>query len=98
MGVQAVKRGFVTIVPATRGLASVVSIPDPKGRHGNRNCRAQLIHCLLAGRTAIGERLWDTQRLLDWALKELSGIDGKKMLLVAFGTHGERKATNSIPT
>jgi hypothetical protein len=54
-GVQAVKRGFVTIVPATRGLASAVSIPDLKGRHGMRPCRAQLIHCLLASRTAVGE-------------------------------------------
>jgi hypothetical protein len=81
-GVQAVKRGFVTIVPATRGLASAVSIPDPKGRHGKRACRAQLIHCLLAGRTAVGERVWDTQRVLDWALAELPGIDPKKVVLL----------------
>jgi hypothetical protein len=25
------------------------------------------MHCLLAGRTAIGERVWDMQRILDWA-------------------------------
>jgi hypothetical protein len=81
-GVQAVKRGFVTIVPATRGLASVASIPDLKGRHGGRTCRAQLIHCLLAGRTAVGERVWDTQRLLDWALRELPGIDPEKVALL----------------
>jgi hypothetical protein len=81
-GVQAVKRGFVTIVPATRGLASVVSIPDVKGRHGKRACRAQLIHCLLAGRTAVGERVWDTQRIVDWALAELPGIDPKKVVLL----------------
>ncbi len=81
-GVQAVKRGFVAIVPATRGLASAVSIPDIKGRHGNRPCRAQLIHCLLAGRTAVGERVWDTQRLLDWALKELPRVDRKKVVLM----------------
>lgn len=81
-GVQAVKRGFVTIVPATRGLAAAVSIPDLKGRHGKRPCRAQLIHCLLAGRTAVGERVWDTQRLLDWALTGLPGIDPKKVVLL----------------
>jgi hypothetical protein len=81
-GVQAVKRGFVTIVPATRGLATAVSIPDPKGRHGKRPCRAQLIHCLLAGRTAVGERVWDTQRMLDWALTKLPGIDRKKVVLL----------------
>ena len=82
VGVQAVKRGFVTLVPATRGLAAAVSIPDVKGRHGKRPCRAQLMHCLLAGRTAVGERVWDTQRLLDWALTELTGIDPKKVVLL----------------
>ncbi len=25
------------------------------------------MHCLLAGRTAIGERVWDMSRLIDWA-------------------------------
>jgi len=81
-GVQAVKQGFVTIVPATRGLASAVSIPDVKGRHGKRACRAQLIHCLLAGRTAVGERVWDTQRIVDWAITELPGVDPKKVVLL----------------
>jgi hypothetical protein len=81
-GVQAVKRGFVTLIPATRGLAAAVSIPDLKGRHGNRSCRAQLIHCLLAGRTAVGERVWDTQRLLDWALAGLPGVDPKNVVLL----------------
>jgi hypothetical protein len=81
-GVQAVRRGFVTLVPATRGLAEAVSIPDPKGRHGKRACRAQLIHALLAGRTAVGERVWDTQRLLDWALANLPGIDPKRVVML----------------
>jgi hypothetical protein len=82
VGVQAVKRGFVTLVPATRGLAAAASIPDLKGRHGRRDCRAQLIHCLLAGRTAVGERVWDTQRILDWALQDLSGVDPTKVVLL----------------
>jgi hypothetical protein len=81
-GVQAVQRGFVALVPATRGLAQVVSLPDLKGRHGNRPCRAQLIHCLLAGRTAVGERVWDIQRLLDWALTELKDIDRDKVVML----------------
>jgi len=80
--VQAVRRGFVTICPATRGLAAAASIPDLKGRHGGRPCRAQLMHCLLAGRTAVGERVWDTQRLLDWALSRLPGVDPKAVVLL----------------
>ena len=66
VAVQAARRGFVAIAPATRGQ-SVVGIPDITGRHGDRNCRSQLIHALLAGRTATGERVWDMQRLIDWA-------------------------------
>ena len=67
---QAARRGFVAIAPATRGLANEVLVPDPKGRHGNRPCRAQLIHCLLSGRTPTAERVWDMQRILDWAVKQ----------------------------
>jgi len=79
-GLEAVRRGYVAVVPAVRGLASVVAIADPKGRHGNQPCRAQLVHCLLAGRTAIGERVWDCQRILDWALSELPQVDTRKVL------------------
>jgi len=78
-GVQAVQQGYLAVVPATRGLARAISIPDPKGRHGNRVCRAQLMHCLLAGRTAIGERVWDTTCLIDWIVNDLPGADSKRI-------------------
>ena len=78
-GVQAVCQGYIAIVPATRGLAESTSISDPNGRHGNRNCRAQLMHCLLAGRTAIGERVWDTTCLLDWIVSDLPGADAERI-------------------
>ena len=81
-GVQAVKRGYVALVPATRGLAQSNLVSDPKGRHGKRACRAQLIHCLLAGRTAVGERVWDTQRILDWALTELPNVDRDRVVML----------------
>ena len=80
IGAQAARRGYVVIAPATRGLAEEVMLPDPNGRHGNRPCRAQLIHCLLAGRTPIGERVWDMQRLLDWAEKHPL-IDPKRIAM-----------------
>lgn len=66
---QAVQLGYIAIAPATRGLAAELLVPDPKNRHGKRPCRAQLMHCLLTGRTAIAERVWDMQRILDWAEK-----------------------------
>ncbi|MFW5870424.1 MAG: alpha/beta hydrolase family protein [Candidatus Sumerlaeota bacterium] len=69
VAVQAVRRGFAAIAPATRGF-SPVSIPDISSRHGKSQCRSHFMHSLLAGRTAVGERVWDLQRLLDWAIEQ----------------------------
>ncbi len=80
VAVQAVKRGIISIAPATRGLADG-GLPDPRGRHGDRGCRAQLMHCLLAGRTAIGERVWDMQRIIDWATKQ-PDVDAANVLMM----------------
>ena len=80
IGAQAARRGFIVIAPATRGLAQELLVPDPKKRHGNRPCRAQLIHCLLGGRTPTAERVWDMQRLLDWAEKHPL-IDSKRIVM-----------------
>lgn len=66
VAVQAVRRGYACLAPATRGFLPA-AIPDVTGRHGQSNCRSQLMHALLAGRTAVGERVWDLQCLLDWA-------------------------------
>lgn len=77
---QAVLRGFVAIAPATRGLADEVLVPDPKGRHGNRPCRSQLMHCLVAGRTPTAERVWDMQCILDWAVKH-PRVDAKRIVM-----------------
>lgn len=80
IGAQAARRGFIVIAPATRGLAGELLVPDPKNRHGNRPCRAQLIHCLLGGRTPTSERVWDMQCLLDWAQKHPL-IDPKRIVM-----------------
>lgn len=80
VAVQAVKLGFVAIAPAVRGLATD-GVPDLHGRHGKRNCRSHLMHCLLAGRTAMGERVWDMQRILDWALA-LPEVDSSRVLMM----------------
>ena len=77
---QATLKGMIAIAPATRGLAKELLIPDPKGRHGNRSCRAQLMHCLISGRTPTAERVWDMQKILDWALKD-SSIDHEKIIM-----------------
>ena len=46
-----------------------------------RICRSQLLHSLLAGRTVIGERVWDIQRLIDWAVSQ-PDIDGSGILVM----------------
>ena len=89
VAVQAVSRGFLAIAPATRGLG-VDGVPDLTGRHGERDCRSQLMHCLLAGRTAIGERVWDLSRLLDWATT-LPEVDSRQTLMM--GNSGGGMAT-----
>ncbi len=80
VAVQAAKHGFLAIAPAVRGL-STDGVPDLHARHGRRTCRSQLMHCLLAGRTAIGERVWDMRRILDWATT-LPEVNSKRVLMM----------------
>ncbi|MCP4645233.1 MAG: hypothetical protein GY851_32625 [bacterium] len=84
IAVQAVKRGYIAIAPATRGLGCP-GVPDVDGRHSKRDCRSQMVHCLLAGRTPMGERVWDMERFLDWGLA-LPGADADRVLM--FGNSG----------
>ena len=80
VAVQAVKRGFLAIAPATRGIATD-GVPDLDGRHGKRDCRSHVMHCFLAGRTAIGERVWDMMRFIDWATAR-SDVDASRVLVM----------------
>jgi dienelactone hydrolase len=89
VAVQAVRQGFIAIAPNTRGFAPA-NVPDITARHGDRNCRSQLIHCLLAGRTAIGERVWDLSRLIDWTVA-LPEVDASRVLMM--GNSGGGVAT-----
>ncbi len=89
VAIQAVRHGFAAIAPATRGF-SPACIPDITNRHGGRSCRSQLLHALLAGRTVIAERLWDLERLTDWAISQPE-IDGSMILMM--GNSGGGVAT-----
>lgn len=80
VAVQAARRGFLAVAPNTRGFGPA-GVPDLNGRHSNRDCHSQLTHCLLAGRTAIAERVWDMQRLLDWSLM-LPEVGGERVLMM----------------
>ena len=80
VAVQAVREGSLAIAPATRGLGCD-GVPDINERHGKRDCRSQLIHCLLANRTPMGERVWDMQRIIDWAT-EREDVDPTTILML----------------
>lgn len=89
VAVQAVRQGFVAVAPTTRGFEPA-AIADLSGRHGGRNCRSLLMHSLLAGRTATGQRVWDLGRLLDWACG-LPEVDADRVLMM--GNSGGGVAT-----
>lgn len=80
VAVQAARRGFLAIAPAVRGISTHL-FPDEEKRHDGRPCRSHVVHCLLAGRTATGERVWDLQRILDWALAR-PGVERGQVLVM----------------
>jgi len=66
IAVQAVREGYIAILPTARAFGETEY--NPEGEPGKiHSCREELLHGLLVGRTAIGERVWDISRLLDWA-------------------------------
>lgn len=88
VAVQAVQHGFVAIAPATRGIAAGeagVRLDDVTRRHRGVDCVCHNWQAIMAGRTAMGERVWDMMRLLDWALT-LPYID--KDIVLMLGNSG----------
>lgn len=67
VAVQAVKEGYIAIAPTTRAFGDTRD-DDDKRDDKPFSCRIQLMHDLLLGRTPIGDRVWDMQRILDWAI------------------------------
>ena len=93
VAVQAADRGFLTIAPATRGMGTnpaSFKISDIAGRHGGRDCRCHNWQVLVAGRTMLGERVWDLMQILDWALG-LPDVSAHTVLMV--GNSGGGMAT-----
>lgn len=69
IALQAVREGYIAIAPDMRGFASLRRQEDID-KNANNSCRTLQMHALLFGRTLLGERVWDMQRLLDWALNQ----------------------------
>jgi dienelactone hydrolase len=86
VGPRAARKGLIAIVPAVRGFKPV-DIADLIGFYNKKPCRAHLAHCLMVGRTAFGERIWDIERLIDYALT-LPEVDGDRVLLMGHSGGG----------
>lgn len=70
VGVQAASRGFLAIIPSTRGIGEdpqAFAVVDLEGRDGGKSCIAHNWHAIAAGRTLMGERVWDIMKFIDWA-------------------------------
>ena len=89
VGVQGAREGFLAITVNTRGWADNC-IPDLNERHDGRDCHSEQIHALLAGRTAVGQRAWDLERVIDWAVT-LPEADAGRLLMM--GNSGGGMAT-----
>lgn len=93
VAVQAAERGFLTLATATRGMGSNPAsfrIADITDRCGGRDCHSHNWHAIGFGRSALGERVWDLMRLMDWAL----GLpDVRRGLVLMTGNSGGGVAT-----
>ncbi len=70
IAVQAVREGYLSIAPTTRGFGETRTNAD-RDTDYKFSCRIQLMHDLLVGRTPIGDRVWDVSKIIDWASAHL---------------------------
>lgn len=66
VALQAVREGYLALAPDMRAFADLRR-REEREKRANNSCRTLQMHALLFGRTLIGERVWDIQRLIDWA-------------------------------
>jgi dienelactone hydrolase len=79
VAVQAVREGYIALAPTARGFGETRAAADREAERLS-SCRTRELHGLLVGRTAIGERVWDVSRLLDWALAR-PDVDGSRIAI-----------------
>ena len=79
VAVQSVREGYVTIAATTRAFGETRNTED-REKDVLNSCRTRFLHGLLVGRTAIGERVWDVSRLIDWAV-ERDDVDASRIAI-----------------
>jgi len=105
VAVQAVEQGYLALAVNSRGFESNC-IPAINGRHRGRDCLSEVIHALFAGRTATGERVWDLERIIDWAVA-LPEADAGRIVMVGnsgggmvttYATACDTRVTVAVPS
>ena len=79
IAVQAVREGYLCILPTARGFGETMRPEDRKNRKVH-SCRTGLMHAILFGRTMIGYRVWDISRIIDWATRRFE-IDSRRIAI-----------------
>ena len=77
IALQAVRKGYIAINPTTRGFGKT---KHPHDADAKNSCRYYHLRGLIAGRTLIGDRVWDLMKTLDWALDNLP-VDSEKVVV-----------------
>lgn len=79
IAVQAVKEGYTVIAPTTRGFGDTRT-PEAREKNDMHSCRIMAMHGMLMGRVPVGERCWDMECLVDWAISNLD-IDARRIAI-----------------
>lgn len=79
IALQAVREGYIAIAPDMRGFASL-RLEDDIKKDANNSCQTLQMRAYNFGRTLIGDRVWDMQRLIDWAVTQ-PNIDAHRIVI-----------------
>jgi dienelactone hydrolase len=80
VALQAAREGFVAVSAGTRGIA-IGGVTDLFGQWNGSDCTSHWAHAILTRRSSIGERVWDMERIIDWALG-LPDVVGDDVLMM----------------
>ena len=86
VAIQAVERGFFTIAMGTRGLGP--GRQEQLSKHLKSACHRHWAMTLMAGRTAMAERVWDAMHLISWATSR-NDVDESRVLMIGNSGGGQ---------
>lgn len=77
--VQAVQRGFISVVPDFRGFGELMLSDDVAGNKGD-SCTKLSLRGMHLGKPLLGQRVSDVMQLVDWALSR-DDVDPRRVLI-----------------